>query len=155
VLALAAAMGCGSRGEPVESGAVRETTADAPPAPEARWIADSDIAAVLASMRRDVRSFIASGRPAESLTFIDEQGPQYYCGRKLGRGGPPPTPRLAELRRHAARACGHLQRALEASLTFRAGANPGGDEAGAARAARQARAPLAAAQKLLEAARAR
>jgi hypothetical protein len=53
-------------------------------------------------MRRDLRSFIRSGRPAESLVFSDVRGgwmvPRYFCARKLGQGGPPPTRQLAEVR---------------------------------------------------------
>jgi hypothetical protein len=106
-------------------------------------------------MRQDIRSFVKEGGPADSLVFSDKSGPRYFCVRKLSRGGPPPTKRLVELRRHALQACAHLQRALEAALTFRAGTPAGGDTGGAADAARQARAPAAKAQALLDAARAR
>jgi hypothetical protein len=120
---------------------------------EARWISDSRIAAALASMRRDLRSFVAEGRPAQGLVFSNEKGPRYLCGRKLGQGGPPPTKRLAAIRRVALQACSHLQRALEASFTFRAGVSAGRDAAGAARAAQRARPLLAKARALLDAAR--
>jgi hypothetical protein len=164
---LALAGGCaGDDEEPAGSADTggEVTTGPAPPMPagpqgaafrESRWIAESGIASVLVIMRRDMRSFIQRGRPADSLVYSDETGPRYFCGKKLGRGGPPPTPRLVELRRHAREACEHLQRALEASMAFRAGKPAGSDTAGAARAARQAREPAAKAQALLDAVRPR
>ena len=156
VAAALATTGCGSD-EPqieAESGAEAHAITAAPQGRalrEARWIAESQIRSALAVMEQDIRSFVEFGRPVSSLAFGDEQGWQYHCAQKLGRGGPSPTERLARVRRLAREGCDHLQRALEESLTFKAGKNPGGNTEGAARAAQRARAPLAKAQALLDA----
>jgi hypothetical protein len=155
VSVLVLVVGCGESEGAGTTTAVEVQTTIA--SPEAQWIETFE--STLATMRRDIRSFIRTGRPAESLVHsVAQDGrmvPQYFCGRRLGQGGPPPTRQLADARRSGREACDHLQRALEASQTFRAttvpGGYAGGDREGAAAAAREAKAPLARAEALLEA----
>jgi hypothetical protein len=152
VSALVLAVGCGDSKGAADA---TTTTTTSTPSAEALWIKTFE--STLATMRRDLRSFIRTGRTAEGVVFSDESGPRYFCGRRLGEAGKPPTSQLAEVRRHALEACGHLHKALEASMTFRAttvpGGHSGGDREGAADAARQAKAPMGKALALLETAR--
>jgi len=130
-------------------------------AAESRWVTDSKIELFLATMQRDINSFIRTGRTHDGLVFLDEHGPQYGCGRALARGGRPPTARMARIRSFARAACDHLQRALEDAMVMKA-ISPAGAAtsyrpklASVKREARLAKAPATKAQTLLDDARIR